>query len=133
MDRGYGMQQFPPPFRGGGFVEHVGGRGGPSDLAWVIFALLLVLLLLVLVSLALDAYYRSQGSRPSVKWLGPGPPGFASGGRALAVLGVRYARGEISRDDYLQARDDLGWASDDVAEAPTEVTPPPKPPARPRK
>jgi uncharacterized membrane protein len=99
----------------------------------VIFALLLVLLLLVLVSLALDAYYHSQGSRPLVKWLGPGPPGFAPGGRALAVLGVRYARGEISRDDYLQARDDLGWALDDIGEAPTEVTPPPKPPAPPSK
>jgi uncharacterized membrane protein len=128
------MQQFPPPFRGGGFVEHAGGRGGPSDLAWVIFALLLVLLLLVLVSLALDAYYRSQGPRPFVKWLGPGgPPGFAPGGRALAVLDVRYARGEISREDYLQARGDLAWAADDVAEAPTEVTPVPKPAAPPRK
>src|SRR6266536_4962699 len=110
MNRGYGIQPFPQGGFRGGFAEHVGG-GGPSDLAWVIFALLLVLLLLVLVSLALDAYYRSQGSRPMVKWLGPGPPGFAPGGRALAVLGVRYARGEISRDDYLQARDDLGWAS----------------------
>jgi uncharacterized membrane protein len=134
MDRGYDIQPFPPGgFRGDGFVERVGG-GGPSDLAWVIFALVLVLLLLAIVSLALDAYYRSQGSRPFSKWLPPGmPPGLVPSGRALAVLGVRYARGEISRQEYLLAREDLGGAPEEVAEAPTEVIPTPEPPTPPRR
>ena len=131
MDR-HGDQSFP--FRGGGgFVERVGHGGGPSDLAWVMFALLLVLLLLAIVSLALDAYYRSQGvSRPYFKWLPPGgPPGFAPGGRALAVLDMRYARGEVSRKDYLRAREDLGVPPDLDDEMTTEVQVPPpegKPP-----
>ena len=126
MDR-YGDQSFPFRGGGGGFVERVGHGGGPSDLAWVIFALLLVLLLLAIVSLALDAYYRSQGgSRPYVKWLPPGgPPGLASGGRALAVLDMRYARGEVARKDYLRAREDLGAPPDLDDEMTTEVQAPP--------
>jgi uncharacterized membrane protein len=121
MDRGYGIQPFPQGGFRGGFAEHV-GRGGPSDLAWVIFALLLVLLLLVIVSLALDAYYRSQGPRTFTKWL---PPQMVPGGRALAVLDVRYARGEISRKDYLRTRDDLGAPRDLDDEVTTEIQPEP--------
>jgi hypothetical protein len=124
MDR-YGNQPFP--FRGGGgFVERA-GDGGPSDLAWVIFALLLALLLIAIASVALDAYYRLQGgARPFFKWPPPGgPPGFAPGGRALAVLDMRYARGELSRKDYLRAREDLGSPPDVEDEATTEVQAPP--------
>ena len=111
MDRGYGIQQFPREGFRGGFVEHAGHHGGGHPLAWVIFALLLVLLLVALVSLALDMYHRSQR--------------VPSGG-ALAVLDDRYARGEITREAYLQAREDLGGP-----EAPTvEIPPPPEPPAQ---
>jgi len=126
MDR-FGNQPLRP-FGGGGFVERVGG-GGPSDLAWVIFSLLLVLLLLVIVSLALDLYFRSQGQRTFTKWLPPGapPPGPFRGGRALAVLDDRYARGEIARDDFLRTRADLRGAPYE-ADEPTEVIPP-EPPA----
>jgi uncharacterized membrane protein len=122
MDR-YGNQPFP--FRAG-FVEHAGG-GGPSDLLWVIFGIALALLLIAIVSVALDAYYRSQdGPRRFFKWLPPGgPPGFAPGGRALAVLDMRYARGELSRKDYLRAREDLGTPPDVDDEATTEVQVPP--------
>ena len=105
------------PFRGA-LVEHAGG-GGPSALAWVIFALVLVLLLLAIGSLAIDAYYRSRSSRPAaaeVPGPAPGPPAT----EALAALDARYARGEIPRDEYLQARDDLRG----TLEAPTQVIPP---------
>ena len=44
-------------------------------------------------------------------------PGDPTG--ALAVLDDRYARGEISRDDYLRTRDDLRG----VTEATPQVTP----------
>jgi uncharacterized membrane protein len=127
MDRGNGIQPFPPGGFRGGFVERVGHDGGTHSLAWVIFALLLVLLLLVIVSLALDTYYRSQGPKPVTKWLPPGPPGMFPGGRALAVLDVRYARGQIGRKEYLQAREDLGGAPEDAVETPTEVIPPAEP------
>jgi len=112
MDRRYEIQPFPR----GEVIERFGHHGGgPDSLLWVVFALLLVLLLLVIVSLAVDAYYRSQ---PAAAGLQP-----ATG--SLAVLDHRYARGEIERDTYLQARSDLAGA-----EAPTLVVPPPpEPPA----
>jgi uncharacterized membrane protein len=122
MDRGYGMQPLPR----GGFVEHVGSHGGgwPDGLSWMIFALLLVLLLLAAVSLALDAYHRSQRPRAVTRWAGPAPaPGLVPGGRALGVLGMRYARGEISRAEYLQARADLSGPPEGAVEEPTEVIP----------
>ncbi len=123
-NRPYGPQD---GFRGG-FAEHVGGHGGVQPLWWVIFALLLALLLLALVSLTLDLYYRSQGRPPLMKWLPPGGPG--GPGRALAVLDVRYARGELSRRDYLRARGDI-LGPDLAAEETTEVVPPePEKPAR---
>jgi uncharacterized membrane protein len=102
------------PFRGA-VVEHAGG-GGSSTLAWVIFALVLVLLLLAIASLVIDAYYRRRASQPA-QVSGPAPgPGTSE---ALAALDARYARGEIPRDEYLQARDDLRGTT----EATTQVIP----------
>ena len=112
MDRDYGIQPFPRGGFRGGFVEHVGHHGGTHTLAWVIFALVLALLLIAIVSLALDTYYRSQR--------------IVSGDGALAALDLRYARGEVGRDEYVQARRDLGGP-----EAPTvQIPPPPEPPAQ---
>src|SRR4029450_12565164 len=92
------------PFRGA-LVEHTGG-GGPSTLAWVIFALVLVLLLLAIASLAIDAYYRSRASRPAAAAV-PGPAAGLAATEALAALDARYARGEIPRDQDLPGGDDL--------------------------
>jgi putative membrane protein len=109
-------QQLPFPGGGGGriVVEH-GGGGWPDGLSWVIFAVLLVLLLLAIVSLALDYYYRSR-------------PAAAASVRsdALAELDLRYARGEIGRDEYLQRRVDLGGSVVPVppSDATTVVGPP---------
>lgn len=91
----------------GMIIERAGDNGGPSAFAWTIFALLLALLLIALVSLVLDLYYRSN--RPS---------------GTLSVLDERYARGEIDRDAYLQARSDLGGRTPAEREATTVVTPP---------
>src|SRR5256885_7128958 len=110
-------QQFPFPRGGGGgmFVERAGHAGGwPDGLSWVIFAVLLALLLLMVVSLALDAYHRSQG-------------GGARGRAALAELDLRYARGEVGRDEYLQRRADLSGNP-----APPEETTATTPPAQPK-
>ena len=106
MDRGFFDQN-------GIVIERAGQHSGPSAFAWTIFALLLVILLVALISLVLDFYYRTN--RP---------------GGTLAVLDERYARGEIDRATYLQARADLGGPPP-ASEAPTEVTPqPPAPTGR---
>jgi uncharacterized membrane protein len=121
------MQPFlPRPGFRGGFVERVGDGGGwPDALAWAIFAVLLTLLAITIVSVALDVYHRSRrGPKPFARALAAGlPAGALAGGQALSILGVRYARGEISRDDYIRARDDLGGMPD---EAPTDIVPPPE-------
>jgi hypothetical protein len=103
------MDEFFGPDRGIAIDQ---ASSGPSSFDWMIFALLCALLLIALISLVLDAYYRSN--RPS---------------GTLAVLDERYARGEIDRAAYLQARADLGGSvpSAEPSEAATEVA---KPPAR---
>ena len=104
--------QFPMPYpRGGGggqmFVEHAGNAGGwPDGLSWVMFALLLLLFLIAVASLALALYDRSHRSVASA------PSG---------------ALGELERDEYLQRRADLGGAAAPPSEATTVVVPPPEP------
>jgi uncharacterized membrane protein len=81
-------------------IQVAGHHGdGNHALLWVVFALLLVVLLVALVSLVLDYYHRSNEGPPAPRG---GPPE-----GALAVLDNRYASGELKRSDYLQAREDL--------------------------
>ena len=122
---------FPPDgFRGGdgspfrGALVHVDG-GGPGALTWAIFALLLVLLLLAIASLAIDAYHRHRSTRSVDESVSDAEPGPEDSGRPLAILDDRYARGEIARDEYLRARDDLRGST----EATTQVIPPEPEPA----
>jgi putative membrane protein len=111
-------QPFPFPGGGGGrvLVERAGDAGGwPDGLSWVMFAILLVLLLIAIVSFALALYDRSHRAAPT-----------QSG--ALAELDLRYARGEIGRDEYVQRRADLGGIAPPASEATTVVSPqPPEP------
>jgi putative membrane protein len=114
-------QQFPFP-RGGGQV--IIGRGAdvggwPDGLSWVMFALLLLLFLIAVVSLALALYDRSH------RTVAPSSSG------ALAELDLRYARGEVDRDEYFRRRADLGGQAVPAPppEATTVVTPPPEPQA----
>jgi putative membrane protein len=96
-------------------LERAGDAGGwPDGLSWVMFAILLVLLLVAIVSLALALYDRSHAVA-------------ASGGGALAELDLRYARGELGRDEYLQRRADLG-GTPAASEATTVVSAPPSEP-----
>lgn len=110
-----------PMQRGYGF-ERVGGmhRGGGDPLDWVIFALLLLLILLAVAEFAV--LVRSRRGGPRHMWRGghkgPGPWGPPD---PLAFARMRYARGEIDRDTYVQLTQDLGGQPD--------VEPPPPPPA----
>jgi hypothetical protein len=101
-----------PDFRGGLFPVYMRHGGGSHPLAWVIFGLLVVVLISVTVLLA--AHFT--GGPPRWKRLA-----FAGGApEPLALLRMRYARGEIARDEFLQASMDLG------AETEQGGKPPPK-------
>jgi len=85
--------------------EHHGGH----PLAWVLFALLLLVLLLVVANLVATLTRRHRGPWRGGPW-GPGPPRHGPGGgfdEASTILRARYARGEIAREEFLQASQDL--------------------------
>src|SRR4051794_31570135 len=92
-----------------GFAPMVDHHGGPGALAWVIFALEL-LMLAALAVLLMRAFAsrrpRFAGGLPPFKrhHVGATDP--------LEHVRWRYARGELTRDEYLQATRDLGGAPD---------------------
>ena len=96
MDR----HPFPPDRFRGEMIQVAGHHDGSHTLLWVIFAVLLVLLVVALVTLVLEARHRGQEPQPAED--GAPPPG-----GAIAALDTRYASGELSRQDYLQARKDI--------------------------
>jgi putative membrane protein len=101
--------------RPGPYVEvHHGGH------PWV--GLLCFLLLLAALAFAALTFWRT--SRQPVHVVAPPPPPAPATPRdpALAELRLRYARGEIDRDEYLQRATDLG----DVV--PVAPAPPPAQP-----
>jgi uncharacterized membrane protein len=81
----------------GGF-EH---RGGHHWIAFVFFVLLLIAIALLVVGLVRWGLAQRGAA---------GVAAVSSGGsdEALAMLRLRYARGEIGRDDFLVAHSDLG-------------------------
>jgi uncharacterized membrane protein len=87
-----------PPFREGhGYAGF--GQGGPGALGWAIFALELLIGLGVAWLVASLVVGRLGRTSPA--------PAVAES-QPLETLHMRYARGEIKRDEYLQARADLG-------------------------
>lgn len=109
-----------PMFRGRGFA---GGPGSftihehPANagLAWATFAL--VLLLVLTLGALLVARFSGGGRR---RPFGPPPMRMHSGGPdPLEILRMRFASGQMTRDDYLQATSDL------TATATTVEQPPP--------
>jgi uncharacterized membrane protein len=118
----FGNRSGPGPgFRGGGTFFVHGYDHGANSLEWAIFAILLAVLLLGIATLVAELS-RSRGPRHAWR------PAFA--GRRIAVpesiLATRYARGEITRDEFLSRLDDLRGgpraAADD--DAPTVEQPP---------
>jgi uncharacterized membrane protein len=82
------------------YQEHL--YGGTPWFAWLLFALLLV----VLIGLAAIVFSRLAGWRAPQRMLPAAGP--APADDPLAVLRLRYARGEIARDEFVQASTDLG-------------------------
>lgn len=66
------------------------------------FLMLLVLSAAIGGVLALATRSGNRGSAPGGPWAPPAPLN-----RAIEELDIRYARGEIERDEYLQRRADL--------------------------
>jgi uncharacterized membrane protein len=96
--------------------------GGPSAYGWTVFALQLVILLGIVWLVAnLLLGGRLGRGRPAAAVAGPVLPSHAGDDDALAVLRMRYAKGEIERDRYLQATADLGGRA--------ETEPPPPAPS----
>ncbi|HET8892740.1 MAG TPA: SHOCT domain-containing protein [Gaiellaceae bacterium] len=100
------MNDNPPfPFHRGGF--EVGPvyfhHGGPPALAWATFALVLLLVLAVFAMIvARIAVDRRHQWKQQMAFAGPGGPH-----DPLELLRMRYARGEIDRDAFLQGTTDL--------------------------
>ena len=114
-----------PPFQGRGFGS--GGsmalhlHQGNTSLQWATFAL--VVLLVLTFGAYLIATYAGRGRHRHHRGAFFGPPGgFRGRPDALEVLRMRFASGQMSRDEFLQATGDL------TATAPT-VQPPPPPAA----
>lgn len=107
--------------------DHVHGHGGYPVLHLILFALFVALLIFLAV-----AIWRSLASRyPSGPSLAPA----AAAADALGIVRMRYARGEIGRDEFLQATTDLGGTAPAAAEPhaaePAVAPPAPAPPAAP--
>ena len=86
--------------RPGPYVEVHHGGGHP----W--FGFLLLVLLAAGVTLAALTLWRAY--RPGATVVTAAPPSAPPRDPALAELRLRYARGEIDRDEYLQRATDLG-------------------------
>src|SRR5690348_4108557 len=97
----------------GGFGAH----GGPGVLGVIFFVVLLALAIVAIVALV----RMLRTPRPLIA--APAGPALARGeDSALAELRMRYARGDIERDDFLARMRDLGGVAPE-----TQAPPPPAP------
>lgn len=107
------MHMPPGRFRGpdGRWFEDPRPRGfGGFGLAHALFPWLFLLLFAALVAVAIMAFVRFTKQAPrGGAGVMPNPASSTSGSDpALQNLRLRYARGEIDRDEYLQKSADLG-------------------------
>lgn len=87
------------------FRYYPGLHHGPGVFAWFFLALLAALVVLGVIALV-RMWSHPQGRFTHVQ---PGPPPTPPVDPALTELRVRYARGEISWEDYVKRAGDLGY------------------------
>jgi uncharacterized membrane protein len=99
-------------------IRHFGPDGGPGvHVVGLLVHLAFNALILAVIVLGVFLLVRALGGRPHAFVA----PGFRS--PAIAELELRYARGEMSRDEFLQRRADL-LGTPAPAPAPTPTPPP---------
>jgi uncharacterized membrane protein len=105
-----------PAFRGPGFEGHDG-----SEWQWVLATVLrfvAVLLVIAAIVYVARSFLQARAQTPH-----HAPPALRSPGHD--ELDLRYARGEVTRTEYLERRADLSG----IAPPPPPPPPPPSPPA----
>lgn len=93
----------------GSMMRHGGAYGyprnmhdaGTSSVEWVILGIVIAILVVVLLLLADRCRHRRHHQRHG--WALHGAPD-----EPLAIVRMRYSRGEMTREEYLQSLDDLG-------------------------
>lgn len=107
------------------YFDHAHGmHGGGYGFGWAIFALLLLLVLILFAQLMLTMRRpRFAGQRMWGRGHRHGAPPWQEGASwnapdPAAVARMRYARGEIARDEYVQLVQDLGGEPGPAPEAP---------------
>jgi putative membrane protein len=101
------LDHMDPRFGNGGF----GRPGGFGHHGWVWFGLLPLIFWAVLIAVAIWGILRLTSHRPVPAMAGaaPVPPRPRPDG-ALEEVRLRYARGEMSREEFVQRTRDLGGA-----------------------
>jgi uncharacterized membrane protein len=97
------------PMNGFVVVHH----GGGHPLAWLLFFFLILALLVALVAWLVVRFLGSRAGGGLVAVTGPPVTD------ALELVRLRYARGEIDRNDFLRMSGDLGAPPAPEPEAPT--------------
>jgi putative membrane protein len=96
------MSNLRPPLPG-----RIFDCGGPPVVSWLIPLLFLVVIAALVVWVVLRVTGRRYpGSPPAAAWPPAARPG--PGDAALELVRSRYARGEISREEFVQVSLDLG-------------------------
>jgi uncharacterized membrane protein len=83
--------------------------------AWSMMLVMMVLGGVVVVLIVVAVIYALKPSSPSGPYYPPNPPQYQPGygqteqsrREALEILGQRYAKGEIAREEYLRMKEDL--------------------------
>lgn len=118
------------------FRYYPGFHHGPGPIAWVFLALLVALLVLGLV--ALVRYWSAPRQHFLARPTGPAHHLGPMADPALTELRIRYARGELTPEEYARRAADLGYpvpggpptppSGAPPAQAPASEAPPPQPP-----
>jgi uncharacterized membrane protein len=124
---------------GGPFGHHLGGVGIAGMILMIILWIAVIAAIVIGIRALVLHSRRNRAQATAVPPAGgypagvtPGPVAAASAPALLTILEERYARGEITREDFLQRKQDLGL-SGTVPAAPAAATPPvaPAPEAQP--